>query len=160
MITKYSFSALFICFALLFTIGCSEEDDSVFVDPDLAPFFESFQAEANARGLDLSLSNLEIEGMFGNFDGSSRTLGQCRSGGGERSAIIIDRQLWTPLAPVERELVMFHELGHCALGRGHRDDVTEDGVCVSIMHSTFDGCINTFGTGTRAEFLDELFLNR
>ncbi len=56
-----------------------------------------------------------------------------------------------------REFVVFHELGHCDLGRDHRDEAFDNGVCVSIMRSGLGDCRDYYHPRTREGYLDELF---
>lgn len=57
-----------------------------------------------------------------------------------------------------KKLLVFHELGHCLLGREHKDDIYPDGCPKSIM-STFlisEACFELH----QGELLEELGLNR
>ena len=55
-------------------------------------------------------------------------------------SIIIDRKSWDRLKHWEREQLLFHELGHCVLGRPHEDAMIigplEKEMPASIMHSS------------------------
>jgi hypothetical protein len=54
-------------------------------------------------------------------------------------------------------MVVFHELGHCYLGRGHSEETHPNGVCKSIMRSGNGGCFDNYNSTTREAYLDELF---
>ena len=54
-------------------------------------------------------------------------------------------------------MIFFHELGHCVLFRGHREDVNQNGSCVSIMRSGIEECWDNYRSTTREIYLDELF---
>lgn len=61
-------------------------------------------------------------------------LGQCEEYGGDYT-VRIDRTYWSNATWVGQEAVLFHELGHCLLGRKHLNDVdTTTGTYVSIMN--------------------------
>ena len=47
--------------------------------------------------------------------------------------INIDPEFWAIASDVEKEEVVFHELGHCILGRDHEETVLEEGIPKSIM---------------------------
>lgn len=48
-------------------------------------------------------------------------------------AIRLDAEWWKVLGAHQREQLMFHELGHCVLGRGHDTELHPDGRPMSIM---------------------------
>jgi len=56
-----------------------------------------------------------------------------------------------------KELIVFHELGHCFLQRGHREDALPNGACVSIMRSGIEDCLDNYTSETRSFYIDELF---
>jgi len=63
--------------------------------------------------------------------------------------IYVDPDMWVPMSLVTRELMMFHELGHCVLHRGHVESI------VSVMNATL---MDTFlFTVREKELLMELF---
>ena len=161
---------LFFLLVVLFT-ACADEnlspsqgfqsDDEFFptVVPELRPLYQSFEQEAALRGITI---NLTAEAVTGNIVqlGDNSILGLCRSGvDGEPNRIAIDVDAWTNSSDAFREVIVFHELGHCVLGRQHLDDA-ENGVCVSLMNSGLSGCeIILDDAKVRAQYLDELFLN-
>ncbi len=49
--------------------------------------------------------------------------------------IMIDEDYWDTSTPLEREQLMFHELGHCILGADHDDSVDENNEPTSLMNS-------------------------
>ena len=86
-------------------------------------------------------------------------LGVCVRNDDEPNRVAVDQEAWSTASQSIRELIVFHELGHCVLNREHLDD-EQDGVCVSIMTSSLDGCeISLEDEAVREEYLDELFLN-
>ena len=56
--------------------------------------------------------------------------------------ITIDRKYWWAANERQRTALIFHELGHCVLGRAHVDSVERDGCATSLMNSIaeFAGC--------------------
>jgi hypothetical protein len=60
-------------------------------------------------------------------------VGVCISWGDNREIHIL-REFWDASNDATREMLVFHELGHCSLGRDHLND-TVNGNPVSIMNS-------------------------
>jgi len=58
---------------------------------------------------------------------------------------------------MQKERLVFHELGHCVLNRSHLETVGTDGHCLSIMNSA-QRCSDNYNAQTREKYLDELFL--
>ena len=138
--------------------GCSEEKiPTMFVDPELQPFFILFQEEALNRGLVVNLES--VGGVVKEIQGTE-VIGHCSSEEGARNVITIDQFRWSNLDDLSKQYIIFHELGHCALDRDHFDDRDNEGNCESLMHSIFERCIDDFTTSTRSAYLDELFLIR
>ena len=48
--------------------------------------------------------------------------------------VLIDRDFWSFASNPEREQLLFHELGHCLLWRGHTSKTFRDGRPISIMN--------------------------
>ena len=143
----------FLCFC-----GCTKEEPaSTYLDPAIQSYFDEFAAQGLLRGVVIDYHTSGVEGIFDDLgDGVN---GQCqhRSRGSDR--VVVDRNYWNQSTDIEREFLIFHELGHCILDRTHLDNKTAQGECVSIMHSSARSCNNTYGDSTRVRYLDELFLN-
>ena len=147
----------------IFLIGCSEENiPTSFVDPELQPFFELFQEEALNRGLVVNLETVRgvLEDVENDASTTGRLLAHCSAQDGATNIITIDATRWTRFDDFSKQYIIFHELGHCALGRDHLDDTDIEGNCESLMNSLFDRCIDEFTSMTRSDLLDELFLIR
>jgi len=50
-------------------------------------------------------------------------------------------------------------LGHCYLLLSHNTDVSNDGICESIMRPGNGGCLDFYNATTRVKLIDDLFLN-
>ena len=86
-------------------------------------------------------------------------LGVCVRNDEEPNRVAVDQEAWAAADDAFRELIVFHELGHCVLDREHLDDDV-NGICVSIMNSGLSGCdISLENSTLREEYLDELFFN-
>ena len=129
-----------------------------YVDEDLDPYFERFVQEAALRGVDLQEALDLISGYIEEIEDGSVS-GQCRHLVDAPDKVVIDRDFWNVANDNRKEFLVFHELGHCMLGRSHLDTKDRNGMCVSIMHSSSDACVNAYSYSTRSAYLDELFTN-
>lgn len=143
-----------IFFSLLLISACSQEADQVFIEDELNDYFLRFQAEAALRGITVDFDQAQIEGYLDDIEIENAS-GACQQG--EPSFILVDRDWWAAADDLEKEFLIFHELGHCFLLREHLDTQDDDGVCLSMMHSTSTVCDNQYDLDTRDEYLDELF---
>ncbi len=133
------------------------EDGYPEVDPALWPYFERFEAEGLQRGLLIDLNDAQIIGLIENIH-ESDVVGQCSYGYSDPGTITIDQNFWSSAGTLEREMIVFHELGHCYLDRIHLDDAFPSGYCVSIMSSGTGYCRMAYTMANRDYYLDELFL--
>ncbi len=125
------------------------------VDQQLWPFFEKFEAAAKQRGRTINLATQQIKATIEPIPASN--VGLCSRTNNDR-VIIIDQKFWTSRSLLSRELIVFHELGHCSLQLEHRNS-QEGGICKSIMRSGHEGCLDNYTPTSRAGYLDELFGN-
>ncbi len=129
------------------------------VDARLHDYFVLFEEEARARGYDVDLKETSISATIEELEGEG-VAGQCQYGHNAifDNHIVIDESfLFGNAPPLLKEMVVFHELGHCFLQRGHREDAYPSGSCVSIMRSGIEDCRDSYNTNSRAIYLDELF---
>jgi predicted metal-dependent hydrolase len=126
------------------------------VPKQLWDYFARFEEEARRRGYDINLNqeNITAEIMEISQNGVA---GSCTYSSHAPNHIIIDQSFFNQTNDLYREMVIFHELGHCVLYRGHREETYPDGTCVSIMRSGLSGCFDNYRTTTRAAYMDELF---
>lgn len=155
--TKYIYSIFFVAIISVLFFGCSEEEESA-IDPDLLPYIESFILEANERDINLSIDSLGIEIKFENISDPS-VIGRCRRDeNGNNESIAVDPIYWKQSTELEKEYVMYHELGHCVLNRPHTTASDGSNICLSIMEpGTGELCMSNYNETTRAALLDELF---
>ncbi|MEL7338842.1 MAG: hypothetical protein AAGM67_00040 [Bacteroidota bacterium] len=129
------------------------------VPDDLQVYIDLFEQEAARRGVDINIDNLRVEYQSNLNNGTAA--GLCNFAiNGEAPYIRIDTNSnnwqnneWS------REILMFHELGHCILERReHRDDLLPNGNLASLMRSNgeqvYGGRLTAF---KREYYLDELF---
>ena len=126
------------------------------VDPSLWVYFERFEAAARERQLEVDLAAAGIEGEIGPLEGE-HVAGQCRYSRFAPGLVTVDEDFWANSSERLREFIIFHELGHCYLNRGHKETAYTNGTCVSIMRSGLEDCRDNYRTTTRELYLDELF---
>ena len=157
-------SMLFILLVFLFT-SCQqdfiEQEDTQMLGGDitteLAPYFKTFQEEARDHGLIVDYETANVTAEIRQIDEGS-VAGSCSTNGQNIRHITIDQSFWSKASPLLREMVIFHELGHCILGRGHSEGTFENGVCRSIMRSGLGSCVDAYNTTNRDYFVEELFV--
>jgi len=128
------------------------------VDIALQSYFSDFETEGRARGIDLDLSDYALTGDISEIH-EANVAGLCRYSSNQPNQITIDRSFWNNASPMLREMVVFHELGHCVLARGHREASNQNGHCLSIMRSGTGSCSTLYNTANRKYYLDELFFH-
>lgn len=143
--------------ALLLFSACGDDNTLKYsVDAPLQPYFDRFAEEAALRNVVIDYDVLMISGDI-RLITSQNVIGQCGHSEEEPTVVIVDKFYWDGANDLEREFLIFHELGHCALNRGHIDDSDAFGDCVSIMTSGTGSCNINYTLTTREELLDELF---
>jgi hypothetical protein len=109
---------------LIFT-ACGNTSNQV--DPEFNKYIELFEKTYNLKiSLNMSFAAQPYP-----------RVGVCYTQNGKGKLIQIDRDYWNQIDDDAKELLMFHEFGHCVLGRDHRSDYMQvDGFVVpaSIMN--------------------------
>lgn len=146
-----------ICFILMNLSSCSKEESNE-IEAELQVYFDSFKAEASAHGIEVSFDELDLGGYIENIE-TRGTLGQCKSYSNGSKKVVVDEPSWNTSSEAEREYLVFHELGHCVLGRSHIDTKDENGICLSIMQSGEGECEGKYDISNRVTLLAELFEN-
>ncbi len=126
------------------------------VDSRLWTYWESFETEAAARGMNINLTSFDLIGIIVEIQ-EDHVAGSCTYGGNAPRTIRLDQSIWNDLSPLFREFIVFHELGHCILMRDHDESINQQGMCLSIMRSGLNGCRDNYNLNTRDLYLDELF---
>ena len=124
------------------------------VKNDLTDLIAKFNNEAEIRGKKVNTQNFSIilDAIL-----SKGYVGLCEK---EQNRVRLDSTFWNKMSIYEKELLLFHELGHCILGRGHLNTSYANGEYKSLMRagdSNFgDKAIDFYGK-KRKYYLDELF---
>jgi hypothetical protein len=148
--------------------GCEQAFEPIYdVPEDLQIHIDTFLEEAAIRGHEFTINNLIIE-----YDPELAfpTCGTCNSyskSNNIQKVIKINPNCSTITYNEQIEALVFHELGHCVLGRQHNSDLLPNGDPKSIMTprnvNLYAPCIYQIGkedcnfTFKRGYYLDELF---
>lgn len=140
--------------------GCQPEEitPAVEIDAQLAPYFERFESEALQRGLEAPVT-AQVSGQLTTIE-ENGVAGRCEHYTSRPNVVLVDQQYWQKASELEKEYLVFHELGHCFLQRSHLDDRDAAGRCISIMQSGQDACRMNYTYATREGYLNELFIER
>jgi hypothetical protein len=143
----------------LLTLGCQKETltvEEIYIDAALAPYFERFREAGAARGITVDFEAAGVSAYLEEI-AAENVSGQCYYNTDEPNRLVIDSEFWKQATDIRKEFVIFHELGHCFLNRGHLETSLSDGTCASMMHSGLSGCRNAYTSQSRSYYLDELF---
>jgi hypothetical protein len=150
-----------LLFLLVTTVvigSCAKDEEPQYlIDAPLQEYFDRFQAEAALRNIVIDFKAMMISGDI-RLIGTPNVIGQCGHTEEEPNVVIVDKFYWDSADDLEREFLIFHELGHCALDRGHLDDSDGQGNCISIMTSGTGLCNINYTQANRTDLLDELFM--
>ena len=150
---------------LLITHYCSILQSEKNIDPEFLPFYHSFLKEAQSRGFNLTHLNISI-----NFKptlenkkqslaiNNEKELGYCEIRFTQDPFINIDPASWSQMSTTQREMTVYHELGHCLLLKGHTSTKTHDHRQLSLMNSA--SFPDQEYLSNRDHYLDELFKYR
>ena len=151
------FEITLLVLLLFFMPSCQKEQIEPItylnVAAELCPYFQQFEEEAATRGVIIDLKKTPISGRLSTIQDGY--IGLCATR--ERREIVIDENFWKRSSELSKELIVFHELGHCVLERNHLDKKLADGTCFSMMRSGKGGCLDFYTAQTRTRLLDELF---
>lgn len=152
-----------LIFLLISLVSCGGYE--LQVDSELRPYFRQFAEEAKKRGITFDNEKEQIEGYIKKLNNPTAVdlLGYCQYPSERLTlhTITIDKTFWASATDLQKEYVVFHELGHCFLKRDHISPVPVDslGRCGSIMAAGNASCksLDVYTTKRRKELLDELF---
>ena len=126
------------------------------VDKELWPYFEQFETAAAAQGLSIDLVATGITGVIEEL-AEEHVAGQCTFYSHSPNHVTVDTDFWSRSSENFKEMIIFHELGHCTLDRGHLEGQLDNGNCISIMRSGVEPCRDAYRAATKAYYLQELF---
>lgn len=116
------------------------------VEADLLPYVNRFEQIWGSQ-VNFPIYQAVIDPQYG---------GICSGMGTGAKVVIINSLHWSTLGEEEKEQLVFHELGHCALNRQHREDLNPDGSPVSIMYHQMFGYLLQYSVNKQT-YIKELF---
>ena len=122
-------------------------------DDEVMSLYSDFKVLANDFGTTLQKESITFS--FTEFFWGSSTVGLCRFYSRGPNQIELSRSNWNRGTETFKEMLLFHELGHCALGRGHFNATHSGGRPESLMNSWLFS--QNFYRQHRDEYLKELF---
>ncbi|MFZ1676674.1 MAG: hypothetical protein WBP41_09760 [Saprospiraceae bacterium] len=157
-ITTVYTAVLYFILATFSGISCTKDQVfDLFVDNSLQEYFDRFVVEGAKRNVTVDYEAARVSGYIKEIN-SPNVIGQCAHDPKKPNTVILDRTYWNNGTDLEKEFLVFHELGHCVLNREHLDEADAHGNCISIMTSGSAQCRINYTTDTRDKLLDELFM--
>jgi hypothetical protein len=142
-------SRISVLFSLCLLVVSCEDEEKTTIAPEFATYVNRFVAEAQQRGRTISVENLDVK--FGTL------IDLCGQAGMDPPRVEIDKTCWNNSPEMAQEALMFHELGHAILRRGHDNGILPNGDYESIMYKDPHMLYNEYTPEKRAYYLDELF---
>ncbi len=136
-------------------VSCQKEVQGNISD-EISPYMDKFIEEGELRGLNIEINYNNLSASVSAISDSG-VIGQCVSYSNEHQEILISEDFWNSATELNKEFLVFHELGHCILGRSHDDSTDNSGRCISIMNSGSSRCRDLYNSTSRSDFIDELF---
>lgn len=135
--------------------ACTNEEENI-IEAELEVYFARFAEEATQRGKTVDFESIPLSAYIENI-ASRGTLGQCKSYSNGSKTIVVDEPYWNRIDDLQKEYIVFHELGHCVLDKDHDDSQADNGECISIMQSGEGSCKGEYSLQNRETLLNELF---
>lgn len=136
-----------------FIISLNEKE----IESNFLPIYSSFVFEGKKRGINLENYGLSINMVSESLNRDNQkgveTLGHCSVLLYNKPKVSISEVLWNKASNIEKEMILFHELGHGLLLKGHTN--TENSNKKSLMNK-FIFSEKTY-IENREYYLDELF---
>lgn len=120
----------YLSFLFLVCIGCFHKK-IVSIEPRYQSYVDNFVSDAQKTGRTIEINDLIIKSVP---QISDEIIGQCQRGINVTPRIVINYGHWKNFSNVEREELLYHELGHCILNRWHKNDTDSLGIPISIMY--------------------------
>lgn len=136
MLNKFYNTLQYFTIAILISsCGCRVLVGSVEIDESAMPYVMEF--EHTFKTSTVVAISINDDFAFNN----EKEIGHCSYGAGKPKAIHIRKSWWDKSGELDREQLIFHEMGHCVFGLAHSDyyvDYTFGGpaVIASIMNTT------------------------
>lgn len=116
-----SIKAITLLLICAYTLGCSsgQSHQQYQIDAEFEPFVAEFVLQA--RKYDASIHKLKhVQIYFADSLPTPNALGVCYTGYKDYDIIVL-RSYWQRASHYSKEQLIMHELGHCVLGRSHKN---------------------------------------
>lgn len=121
--------------------------------------FSAFEAAGASVGKPISTDDLIIT-LDPSLASSYGATGMCYTRPDTTPNIHIDQGYWQHSTDTQKQILLFHEMGHCLLGRVHNNSLS-NGMAVSIMYFASDmwtsGTAQQYYLDNRQSYVYELF---
>jgi len=134
---------------LLGIIGCG--DDKIHTNPSFDSYADRFIADAEQYNTEITKDSINIQFMeHAEYSATGLVFGKCTNG-----IVYIVKDYWDSTSEEGRETLLYHELGHCVLHRGHESGSDEIGPkSVMVADSSL---VTYYWAKNRDHYLKELF---
>jgi hypothetical protein len=126
---------------------------------------EGFENQVNAFveagasvGHEIKIRDLDIR--FAETNDMEGKYGKCEIKWNQSPTVTIDQTRWEIFSDTAKEALIFHELGHCVLGRSDLKDLNADNMPQSIMQVSAPALFQTiqqYYVEHRQAYIEELF---
>jgi len=167
---RFLLASLFLLLSSVLLTGCSKDVEPIViydVPTEYQPFVDTFIYEASIRGRTIKIDNLIIKDDY-TMEGPH--CAGCNSTEIRRKSqkiISMNSNIRCWLTVEQQEVLFFHELGHCVLGRDHDNGRLPNGDFKSLMNEgdlgVYSSCVYPVDNEPcddrfkRPYYLDELF---
>jgi hypothetical protein len=139
---------------LLVLSMCSKENNTpAVIAPDFKTYVDRFASEGTSRGVNVDVSKLTVSY-------SDTLMYYCGWGDYKSKTVLISSRddCWKNLSDLNKEILLFHEIGHAILGRSHDNSMLPNGDYKTMMFAgnQFD-LYSEDSPERRKYYLDELF---
>lgn len=159
-------NTFFICVVFLLINSCKKESNNNFIvriDPEFEPVVDSFVKAAADRGYNISITNLIIQydsALDSRYCAASNAISSTNN---VQKIIYVNAKLKCWQNSRQLETLLFHEMGHCLLGRDHTNEQLPNGDPKSMMYpgdiSMYAPCSYPIGNDCNVLYKREYYLN-
>lgn len=157
------FRNLLLAAILSVLAGCAttgDNDNQIIYNPvqleESGSYLRLFRAEAEKRNININYEGLRVYFVdkFHPRMEEMGVIGLCDFQS-DKQIVYIRRPSWNSYDSMQREMLIFHEIGHCLLGQVHDQSMDFDSVPVDLM---FPASFPSFYYAQqRTQFLDRMF---
>ena len=138
---------LLITILAITSTACGGHTPALKIEDRYSPYVKAFEARAAMVGQNIVVNDLTIQSVPSIDDPSIIAVCAKTPDNSTVPLITVSQEWWPKLDVYSRENVIFHEMGHCVLNRGHRSD-GNNGLALSIMNPYIFG-----GSGYTTNYL-------